>query len=237
VKLIKGVECAIKSMKKGEQCEVRIRADYNQEPIESLPTLTPNTALRAVIELVDFKPEKETWELNNFEEKLEYAVARRTGGNNFFTRGDLKLAKKKYKKALKVFEYDTALSEEEKTKAKQEVKLPCHLNMAQCYVKKENWKKAIDHATKALEIDANNIKGLWRRGVAYTSTGDFDQAHRDFSRALDVDPENKSVKASLAKLRHAEAEQDRKDKLRFRNVLSALSSDDQHTESATSTSK
>lgn len=68
------------------------------------------------------------------------------------------MAAKKYKKSLKVFEYDGGISDEEKTKAKQEVKLPAHLNIAQCYLKLEKYKKAIDHCNKALEIDPNNLK-------------------------------------------------------------------------------
>lgn len=64
-----------------------------------------------------------------------------------------------------MFEYDGALSDEEKTKAKSEVKLPCHLNLAQCYLKRQKYKKAIAQCDKALDIDHKNIKVYFWIGV------------------------------------------------------------------------
>jgi FK506-binding protein 4/5 len=238
-RLMKGIESALKSMKKGERATFKIRKDYNEAQDEffakatapELAKIPPNTGLEADIELVELTPPQETWELNGFAEKLDFALKRKADGNNFFSKNDLTLAAKKYKKALKVFEYDGGVADDEKAKAKTEVKLPCHLNLAQCYLKKEKYKKAIEQCNKALEIDAKNIKGLWRRGTAYMESSEFVKSKQDFTRALEIDPENKPVKASLVRLKKLETDQDRKDKARFKNLFEKLR-DEENSESA-----
>jgi len=44
------------------------------------------------------------------------------------------------------------------TLSSPKVKLPCHLNLAQCYIKSGKFKKAREQCDKALDIDAKNIK-------------------------------------------------------------------------------
>lgn len=73
--------------------------------------------------LSDFEAPKETWDLHDFKDKIEYALQRKTDGNTFFTKGQTDMAAKKYKKALKVFSYDGNMSDEEKSKVKLEVRL------------------------------------------------------------------------------------------------------------------
>jgi tetratricopeptide (TPR) repeat protein len=44
--------------------------------------------------------------------------------------------------------------------------LSCHLNAAQAYLNAHDWLSAAAAANKALVVDANNVKGLYRRAVA-----------------------------------------------------------------------
>jgi len=101
------------------------------------------------------------------------------------------------------------------------------LNVAQCYLKSEKYKKAIEHCNKALEIDSKSIKGLWRRGNAWMESGEFEKSRLDLARALEIEPDNKSVKASQMRLKKLEAAQDKKDKARFKNLFEKLRDDEQ----------
>ena len=46
--------------------------------------------------------------------------------------------------------------------------LSCLLNAAQCELKMSNWSGAADRCSKALALEPENVKALFRRGVAYT---------------------------------------------------------------------
>ncbi|ETN00120.1 hypothetical protein PPTG_24316 [Phytophthora nicotianae INRA-310] len=45
---------------------------------------------------------------------------------------------------------------------------------------------AVHHANQALEIDSNNVKALYRRAQAYRLKDEFDLAHKDIARAIEL---------------------------------------------------
>jgi len=98
----------------------------------------------------------------------------------------------------------------------------CHLNLAAVFLKTKDYKGAMENSTKALAIDPNNVKGLWRRGTAHTYLGDLDVAKVDLEAALQLDPENKAVKASYAQLKKKIANADKKDRKRYENLFHRL---------------
>jgi tetratricopeptide (TPR) repeat protein len=50
------------------------------------------------------------------------------------------------------------------------------MNLSQAYLKHQQYPKAIDLCGKVLKDDPDNIKTLYRRGVAYLHNQDYDQA-------------------------------------------------------------
>lgn len=49
-------------------------------------------------------------------------------------------------------------------------------NRAACFFAQEEWQKTVDDATKALEIDPNYTKALFRRATAYEHLKDYVKA-------------------------------------------------------------
>jgi len=66
------------------------------------------------------------------------------------------------------------------------------------------------------------VKALYRRGLAYVDSGDWDIALVDYDKALELEPENKAVAKARAKVLHLKAQQDKKDRLRYKNLLSVI---------------
>jgi len=226
--ITKGLKKALMSMKKGEKATVRVAPAYAYGSAgNSQLGIPPNASLVYEILLLDFEKGKEN--LNEFKEKLEQATRLRTDGNSFFEKAVtsssseiLSLALTKYKKALDLFKYEGSISDDEKASVKKDVKIPCHANLAACYLKKKDYKKTVENATKTLELDGNNVKALWRRGVAHTERGDWHEAKLDLTKALELDPENKAVKNSMTQLRKHMAQQNEKDKKRYGNLFQRL---------------
>jgi len=226
VEITQGLEKTLESMKKGEKAIVMVKSDYGygDQGYKDL-NIPPNTDLTYEIELIDFEKAKESWQLNKFAEKFEVGVRRKNEGNELFEKQKYSLAIQKYEKAIDLLKYDSSFTDEEKKQA-NELKLPCYLNLAASYLKEQDYKSVIDNSKKALEIDSKNVKGLWRRGVAYMSSGDWDFAKVDFEAALEIDPENKSVKTSYAQLKKKIAAADKKDRQRFQNLFQRLAEEE-----------
>jgi cytochrome c-type biogenesis protein CcmH/NrfG len=66
------------------------------------------------------------------------------------------------------------------------------------------------------------VKALYRRGVAYTETDQWDLAKQDLQSALELDPNNADIKAAMARLKKKIKMQDQKDKKLFCNLFDRL---------------
>jgi len=79
-------------------------------------------------------------------------------------------------------------------------RLTCHcwLNLAACQLPYENFKMAAVNCSKALEIDPNNVKGLFRRAQCNMKTGCEHAAVTDLQRALTLEPGNREIKRLLS---------------------------------------
>lgn len=77
------------------------------------------------------------------------------------------------------------------------------MNACQAYIKTKQYSKAISLSTKVLKDDPENLKMLFRRGVAYLGNQDFDLAKTDIQKLLSLDPENSDAKQELIKITHA----------------------------------
>jgi len=92
-----------------------------------------------------------------------------------------------------------------------ELKVAANSNIALCYLKLHQPEKAIQFATEVLKVDANNLKTLFRRGLAYLDLGDTDNASKDLEAALKLAPSDPAIRQAQSalkeKIRQLEAKQ------------------------------
>jgi len=220
--LLPGLEKIVESMKKGEICKAKIKPQYayGEQGNDELNIL-PNATLEYEIELLDFTKEKQAWEMET-PEKFEACEKAKKEGNDLFVAGKVERARKKYKKALGLVDSDYSMKDDEKENAKK-LKLPCYLNLAACLLKLKDWKEVIENCNKALEMEPNNAKGLFRRGQAFSELDEWEDARRDLNKALILEPNNKQVKVEIGRLQKKINAQNNKDKKRFKNLFDRLS--------------
>lgn len=111
---------------------------------------------------------------------------------------DYKRAIEHYNKALfaiKLLLEDQSINvgEEYAVKVIEEVDIPVNSNLTLCYLKEKDYHGVIKHASKLLELDENNVKILYRRGMAYTYLMEFDKAKNDLLKASKLEPNNKQI--------------------------------------------
>jgi len=73
-----------------------------------------------------------------------------------------------------------------------------------------------------LDLDGNNTKGLYRRGLAKMDINDPEGAKEDFQRVLELEPANVAVKAKLAACEQQLKENFKKEKQMYSKMFSGL---------------
>ena len=82
--------------------------------------------------------------------------------------------------------------------------MTCYSNLAACQFQWGNHSHVICLANEVLESNPDNVKLLYRRGVAHLETKDFDAARRDLVKAHGLDPSNRAINDKMGSLRIAE---------------------------------
>ncbi|KAG7332963.1 hypothetical protein KOW79_003098 [Hemibagrus wyckioides] len=213
-----GVEKALQAMEQGELSLFTIKPKYGfgnaGKPKFNIP---PGATLQYKITLTKFEKAKESWEMNS-SEKLEQSAIVKEKGTQYFKVGKYKQAVVQYKRIVSWLEHEASLEGEDEEKAKA-LRLAAHLNLAMCYLKLQEPSSALENCDKALELDANNEKALFRRGEALFVMKEFDQARGDFQRVIQLYPTNKAAKSQVLQCQKHLKEQHEKDKRLYANMF------------------
>mmetsp|Transcript_13370 Transcript_13370/g.25246 ORF Transcript_13370/g.25246 Transcript_13370/m.25246 type:complete len:749 (+) Transcript_13370:130-2376(+) len=150
------------------------------------------------------------------EDRLRLAAKNKDEGNDMFKAQKFDDAIRRYKKAIDHVSRPEVLSNftpEEADEAKK-IKVSCHLNSAQCYLKAADsaatsggknaaepfYKKARTSCDDVLALDEENIKGMFRRSMCWEKLGELDNAAKDIKKALSISPEDGDLKKSMDRL-------------------------------------
>ncbi|KAH7529536.1 hypothetical protein ACOSP7_003332 [Xanthoceras sorbifolium] len=221
--VIDGLDRAVMSMKKNEEALLTIAPEYafgSSESQQELAVVPPNSTVYYEVKLVSFEKEKESWDMNT-PEKIEAAGKKKEEGNALFKAGKYARASKRYEKAVKYIEYDSAFGEEEKKQAKA-LKVACNLNDAACKLKLKEYKQAEKLCTKVLDLESRNVKALYRRAQAYIQMSDLDLAEFDIKKALEIDPDNRDVKLEYRTLKEKLKEFNKKEAKFYGNMFAKI---------------
>ena len=85
-----------------------------------------------------------------------------------------------------------------------------YLNISACQLKSERFEYAAKNCTKALEIDPENVKALYRRSIAFTELNELENAKKDIEMGLKIDSDNIALKNHLQQIEIKVKEQDKK---------------------------
>jgi len=226
--LPEAVDLALLKMAKGEEVKLEVHDSdffYGEEENKKRGIPIGKMDFEIHLTLVSFEKGKESWEMKA-EEKMERSKEIKEKGNEFFKVGRSRQAEGKYKKALDVLSSDYDFKEEEK-KAAKEIKLSLYLNLAALYLKAKDYSQVISNCDKALEIDRESAKALYRRGQARKERGEYEEAKKDIKKGMEKNPEDKDFKLLLSSVNQAIKVQDQKDKKIYANLFQKLSSEEQ----------
>ena len=112
------------------------------------------------------------------------AEVEKDNGNDAFRRGDWQVAIQHYTKA---WQHDNSL-------------LSAINNRSMAYLKLHEYEKALEDCRFVVKRDADNIKALLRRAVAYYNTGKVNDARQDVEKVLRLEQKNQQALNLLKKI-------------------------------------
>ncbi|KAK1265753.1 Peptidyl-prolyl cis-trans isomerase PASTICCINO1 [Acorus gramineus] len=193
-----GLEMCVRLMLPGEVAIVTCPPDYAYDKFARPANVPEDAYVQWEIELLGFEMPK---------------------GNRLFKEGKFELAKAKYEKVLREYNHVNP-QDEEQGKIFSNSRNSLHLNVAACYQKMGENKKSIEACNKVLDANPAHVKALYRRGVAYMSAGDFDEARSDFNMMISVDKSSEpDATAALLKLKQMEQKAEKKAKKQFKGLF------------------
>ncbi|KAG7386023.1 hypothetical protein PHYPSEUDO_000878 [Phytophthora pseudosyringae] len=125
-------------------------------------------------------------------ERMRMVAKNKEEGNELFRDGNHKHAAARYVKALTHASKFFDLSEADKEEVNA-IKLSLYLNLAQSYLKMENYARAVANCNEALALDSKSVKALYRRAVAYEKENKLELAADDVKAALALAPQDRAV--------------------------------------------
>jgi len=157
------------------------------------------------------------------EDRFRLAQKNKEEGNDMFKAQKFDDAIRRYKKAVDHVsrpEVAQNLNPEEAEEAKK-LKVSCHLNSAQCYIKAAEtafqaggknaaepfYKKARTSCEDVLDLDDANIKAIFRRSLCFEKIGELETAMKDIKKGLTAQPEDADLKKSQERLQRLLAKQ------------------------------
>ncbi|XP_024943921.1 peptidyl-prolyl cis-trans isomerase FKBP62-like [Cephus cinctus] len=189
------IERAIQMMFINEHSLVIITLPYSAEDSSEVKCLKFEVTLTAI------KPHKPIWEWTPGEKYL-MALKYKEKGVELFKASRFVDAFYRFSKACKIL---ITLEPIQDLELKDilvadinNLKLVLYNNMANCHLQRKNFEHTITLCTKILYKDEDNVKALYRRGVAYGNLRDLEKAAADMHRVLKLQPNNSLAQQHLS---------------------------------------
>ena len=125
------------------------------------------------------------------------AIGLKEQGNEQFQKGDYDQAARSYRRGV------TALKKVKHQLDDQvkQLKITLYTNWSTVSYKDQKYRVSLDMSTKAVEIDAKNVKALYRRAMAHRKLGSLELARTDLRTALGVEPNNTACRKELISIK------------------------------------
>ncbi|KAI0498541.1 hypothetical protein KFK09_019429 [Dendrobium nobile] len=142
---------------------------------------------------LDDKPSEISWWMIAVESAKAF-------GNDYFKKQDLKMALRKYRKALRYLDVCWAKEDidEEKTSQLTKTKSMILTNSSACKFRLGDLRGSLIDTEFAIRENASNAKAFFRQGQAYMALNDIDAASKSFRKALELEPNDGGIKRELA---------------------------------------
>lgn len=142
-------------------------------------------------------------------------------GNEKFKKQEYKMAARKYLKAMRYLDicWDLDTLDGEKSLTLRKMRSMLYTNVAACKLKMGDINGALWDTDFALRDEEDNVKAHFRRGQAYIALSDIDAAAECFEKALELQPNDGTIKRELAATRKKIADRHNQEKKTYTRMF------------------
>lgn len=195
VEIDRKIERVIQMMNTNERSLITITMPTKQVEVNS-----EIITIKFEITLITCERHKPIWEWGT-EEKYEVALRYKEKGVELFKDFRITDAFYKFSRACKILITLEPISDLELDKQLESninnLRFSLYNNLAMCHLSRKNYEHTVTLCTKILDKDKNNVKALYRRGMAYGNMKNNEKAVADLKVALTLEPNNNVVKEQL----------------------------------------
>ncbi|KAM3865927.1 inactive peptidyl-prolyl cis-trans isomerase FKBP6-like [Diretmus argenteus] len=204
-----GLELGLLTMRKGEFSRFLFKPQYAYGEIGCPPFIPSAATVLYEVQVLDFIDSAQVddfLELSVEEQNdiplstlLKVVNTCRSFGNRCFKQSRYYDTKDNYKQAMTLLGNKETENDVEREKINMEL-LPLYMNLSLSELRLERPHKALKYAIKALEVDPDNTKALYRCGQAYLETHDYKNAQGCLIRAQAKKPFDSDINNLLKKV-------------------------------------
>jgi tetratricopeptide (TPR) repeat protein len=162
--VIDGLTLSVATMDLGEKSVFTIHPDYGYGEKGREPTIPPSAFLEFEIELVDIREK-----FSNARDADRRAIEIKDQAAPLFK-------DEKYAECILLYRSAFHIVNDWVNEDSMKLRLVLCRNLAVCYAKVKNWKKALKNAEYVLSKEPGDVRALLKKGEALVETGRFDQA-------------------------------------------------------------
>ncbi|KAJ8342829.1 hypothetical protein SKAU_G00327570 [Synaphobranchus kaupii] len=204
-----GLELGLLTMKKGEFSRFLFLPKYAYGEIGCPPLIPPSATVLYELQVLDYLDSAEVDDFFALSEEEQNTVplstmlnvvkTQRCFGNRCFNQSRYEDAKDRYKQASTLLKNREPANEEE-GRSIRAMQLPIFLNLSLTLLRLEKPLKALQYGQRALEVDPQNTKALFRCGQASLEMDDYEKAQDYLLMAQANKPFNTDINNMLRKL-------------------------------------
>ncbi|XP_025201250.1 peptidyl-prolyl cis-trans isomerase FKBP8 [Melanaphis sacchari] len=201
--VIQGVDLALSLMNVGEIAELKIASRFGYGEKGLSPKVLGGARLVYTVELLSVKPEIIPDDLTP-SERLKIGLKKKDKGNWWYARNENTMALHVYRKALQYFggPGDIIGSDSEQNDILNE-RVKTLNNMAAVHMSMNSLDLALSTLDSVLAVEPHNEKAIMRKGKVLALKGQNVAAARELEKALQINPNNKTVQNILSNVKAA----------------------------------
>ncbi|XP_075748527.1 inactive peptidyl-prolyl cis-trans isomerase FKBP6-like [Rhipicephalus microplus] len=198
---VPGLQIALKSMRVGEQCQVRVSPEYGYGDVGCGHRIPPGAVLYFEVTLLNCVQTHSDCVMSSteecsrlpFSELYKICCVKYRNANKFLAAKNFVDAERGYSAAEKQLKSAPEPAPDEQRYQRRELLLKLYHKLAYCRLEVHNPKMAVESCRHILRLDPSDPRALYRCAVGLRQLGEYEEAARMQQHAFALKPHSKHI--------------------------------------------